>query len=251
MKVTKHTLERRASEIAMPDSTSNVADRIRYLIGTMRRTQAQFAKLVGIDATGLSKMLSGRLVVSNRTISRIAKATACNREWLEFGRGIPYPRITDAPEVSMVSTGLSAVTDAEVCRFNIIGAPVYDVDVTAGHAELNTMFTTENIIGSLYMPQVNPHNPIVRVSGDSMEPRIPNGSYISIRQISLDSPIFWGRPYLVITDDYRMVKIVRRHEDDSLVILHSLNSEYDDIDMPRKNIRHLFLVESVMTYDIL
>ncbi len=253
MKVTSQTLERRASKVTVPDGESTITDRIRYLISVMRRTQAQFAKLCGIDPAGLSKMLSGRLAVSRRSISRITSASGVSREWLETGQGLPYPRITDAPEVTMVNagTGLDAVTDPELCHFNIIGAPVYDVDVTAGRQELAAMFTSEHIVGSLYLPQIDPRNPIVRVSGDSMIPRIPNGSFISIRRIETDATIYWGRIYLVVTQDYRMVKVLHRHDDPEFVILHSLNPDYDDIEINRRDIRHLFLVEAVMNYDVL
>ncbi len=251
MKVTEKTLERRASESVLPDTSATVIDRIRYLISNSRRTQAQFARQAGIDPTGLSKMLAGRQPISGRTLGRIAVSTGCNRDWLDEGVGIPFPRISEVPDITMLTSGVNAVTDPEVCRFNLVGAPVYDIDVTAGHTELSTAFTSEHIIGSLYMPQINPNNPIVHVSGHSMDPMIPHNSWISIRRIAPDAPIFWGQPYLVITEDYRMVKIVRRHPtDDSLVILHSANPEFDDIDMPRRLIRMLFLVESAMTYDI-
>ena len=54
----------------------------------------------------------------------------------------------------------------------------------------------------------------------------------------------------MVTDDYRMVKVLRRHPDESKIILHSFNPEFDDIELPRDQIRHLFVVQSVITYNI-
>ena len=70
---------------------------------------------------------------------------------------------------------------------------------------------------------------IVRVSGDSMSPVIRNGDYIAVRELTNLRQIFWGQIYVVILDDYRMVKYIRHHDDPALVILRSENKRYDDI----------------------
>ena len=52
--------------------------------------------------------------------------------------------------------------------------------------------------------------------------------------------------YVVVLDDYRMVKFVRRHEDDDKVVLRSANPDYDDMVVDRKSIRSMYLVETVV-----
>ena len=251
MKITENTLRRRADAVELPSTSASIADRLKYLILFTRKTQAQFAAELHIDPATLSKLLSGRLDVSKRMASRISGATGCDRDWLVLGTGIPFPRTaTPSTVVREICRGVSAITDPEVCRYEMIGAPVYDIDVTAGHDALAAMFTDEHIVGRLFLPSINPASPIVRVSGESMKPQIPDGSYISIRPIANDSTIFWGQPYLVVTDDYRMVKVLRRHPDESKILPHSFNPEFDDIELPRDQIRHLFVVQSVITYNI-
>ncbi|MDE6448959.1 MAG: S24 family peptidase, partial [Muribaculaceae bacterium] len=90
---------------------------------------------------------------------------------------------------------------------------------------------------------------IVRVSGDSMKPAISNGSFIAIRPVSATGLVFWGQIYVVVTDNYRMVKYLRRHPDPAYVVLHSDNPDYDDIEMPRDEIQALYIVETVINYD--
>ena len=51
-------------------------------------------------------------------------------------------------------------------------------------------------------------------------------------------------------EDYRMVKVVRRHHDPNMVILHSVNPNYDDMDVPRSKILALYLVETILNYDV-
>jgi phage repressor protein C with HTH and peptisase S24 domain len=51
-------------------------------------------------------------------------------------------------------------------------------------------------------------------------------------------------------EDYRMVKYLRRHSDNDKVILHSANPDYDDMEVSRKDIIGLYLVEAILNYDI-
>ena len=99
------------------------------------------------------------------------------------------------------------------------------------------------------MPAVHPDCCIVRVSGDSMSPVIGNGDLIAIREVRNPNLIFWGQIYVVLLDDYRMVKYIRRHPDASQVILRSENSRYDDIEVAKSDIRSLFLVENIIRID--
>lgn len=140
---------------------------------------------------------------------------------------------------------------AEVAVGGRAGIPVYDIDVTAGAMPLERLLTHDRIVGSVSLPQINPDDVIVRVNGDSMTPVIRDGGYIAIRPISDPSIIFWGQIYVVLLDDYRMVKYLRRcPEDPSMVLLRSANEAYDDIEVRRTDIRRLFIVDAVLNYDI-
>ena len=228
---------------------SSIAERLRLLIVTMRKSQAEFSRLIGIDPGNLSKMLTGRTRLSSKMLDRIASNTGCSLEWLMYGTDVAFPREQDAVPVLERGDNLAdkAVTVPEVRN----GAPVYDIDVTAGAEPLAREFTNDRIIGWLNMPNLTAGTPVVRVSGDSMSPRIQNGSFIQIRPVSLDSPLYWGATYVIVLDDFRMVKVVRRHPDPSMVTLHSVNTEYDDMEIERSLIRGLFIVQSVFNFDVL
>lgn len=219
-------------------------DRVRYLMHMLRKTQAQFAQLIGLDPANLSRALKPGNNVREGFLNRIIVNLGVSKEWLVTGMGEPFPKGTHTLEV----TEGNLITPTFTTR--VVGAPVYDIDVTAGSMELSRMFTKERIIGHLDMPGINAEYPVVRVTGDSMYPRISNGAYVSIRQVSIDSPIFWGQIYVVVLDDYRMVKYVRRHANPDLVTLHSDNPQYDDMEIPRHLIRGLFMVETILNYDI-
>ena len=64
--------------------------------------------------------------------------------------------------------------------------------------------------------------------------------------------IAWGLTYVVELEDYRLVKVIRKCKEDSTkIILHSLNPDYDDMEINRSAVLRLYLVESVVNYQSL
>ena len=244
MAVNENTLQRRSENVKLPESDATVNDRVRYLITRLRKTQQQFATLIGVDGPNLSRILNGRTPFSDAMINRIVVNLGVSKEWLLHGTDVPFPK-------NMVRDIEIFEDEPQVLVRRGEGAPVYDIDATAGYAELSSMFTNDRIIGYLQLPQVDPKNVVIHVSGESMCPQIPNGSFISIRPISAEAPIFWGQTYLVVLDDYRMVKVIRRHDDPSKVILHSNNPDFDDMEVKRSEIKQLFVVDAVINCNLL
>lgn len=229
-------------EIPMPEPSATMLDRLRFLVSASRRSQAKFSKLIDIDPSSMSRLLSGRIPITRQFINRLVVNLGISKEWFTDGVGVPFPR-----EAGVGQVDLNSRLTSPGITVKPKGAPVYDIDATAGVVPISNMFAEDRIIGHLDVPKINPGCPVVRVSGDSMFPTIPDGSYISIREIHDASIILWGAIYLVQLEDYRMVKSLRRHPSDpALVVLHSENPEYDDIEIPRKSIQKLFLVENVI-----
>lgn len=216
--------------------------RLRYIMELRHLSQRGLAALLRIDPSYLSKILTGKLPFSQGLVNRVVADLGISKKWLLTGEGVPF----DKPDVA-VDIPLS-----EPMRpyRNSDGTPVYDLDVTAGCRSLESLFGETRPVGSINIPGVARDANIVKVSGDSMSPRINNGGYIAIRPVSSLRNIFWGQIYVVELDDYRMVKYLRRHPDPELVILHSDNPQYDDMDVLRTDIRSLYIVEAILNYEL-
>lgn len=218
-----------------------IIDRIRYLLdhSPASLTQAEMARRLDMDPSNFSKHLSGKLPISRSLVNRIVVNLGISKNWLETGEGMPFEKRRN-PEVVEYD-------EVKIFEHPYRGIPVYDIDVTAGCRPLERMLTDDRVKGYVDLPRLNPDSIIVRVTGDSMEPRIIDGGFIAIRPVKSCSTIFWGQIYLVILSDYRMVKVLRRHPTNpDMVILHSENPIYDDIDVAREEIEALFLVETVL-----
>lgn len=228
---------------SIPHPTASVADRLKYLIHLGRMTQAQFAEKIGMNPSNISKVLTGKMTISEAMINRVVVDMGVSKAWLRDGVGVPYEK-TSPTVKEIVPSGRAQAAP------NPGGTPIYDIDVTAGCRELGSLFTVDRIVGSIDLPGISGQDyAIVSVSGDSMSPAIKNGAYLAIRRMSLTAPIHWGQIYVVVLEDFRMVKYVRRHPDPEKVYLHSDNPSYDDIEVSLSQIKDLYMVEGILTYE--
>lgn len=125
--------------------------------------------------------------------------------------------------------------------------PIYDIDVTAGTASFAEL-KSGNIVG-YFAHQNHKHTEgFVRVSGDSMEPKFSSGDYIGFKKIEDMEIIQYGKPYIIETiDNQRMVKVLKKSTEKDYLILHSYNDEYQDLELPIRKIKSIYLVLARIT----
>ena len=77
---------------------------------------------------------------------------------------------------------------------------------------------------------------------DAMEPRLLPGAYLFLAPCTIEAVVF-GRFYLIVTESYRLCRIIRRSDEKEHMRLVSLRPErYDDILLPQKDIRALYRI---------
>ena len=223
-----------------------IIDRVKYIIREMGLTQGEFARRIGVDSSNMSKYLNGKLPLNDSLINRIVVNLGLSKDWITTGSDLPYAKQpVTMPSEAMVFDGQIR----NVPSTDRQGTPVYDIDVTAGIMPRARMFATENIVGYVNLPGIPEGCRIVTVSGDSMYPVIRSGDFIAVRELSNLQQIFWGQIYVVVLDDYCMVKYVRRHDDPDMVILRSENRNYDDMEVRRTDIRDMMFVQHILHVD--
>lgn len=214
------------------------SERIAAILSHYNLSVNEFTTMAGIKTKqAVYDLLHGK----TRSISTAMenKILSCfpeiNRAWLLTGDGEMFST-EPPPEV------------VEVVEY---GTPVYDVDATCGDRSRPIVFTDEHIIGHVNLPNVSPTAAIIRANGDSMEPHIHDGDWIAVREVKNLNVLYYGQVYLVITDELRLLKYLRKDEDEqNYVLLRSDNKNYDDIRLPKTDIRHLFIVENILSLHI-
>lgn len=121
--------------------------------------------------------------------------------------------------------------------------PIHSFDVVGGsvNQESDTM---GYIMG--YMPFVNAKNGdiSVLVTGNSMYPTYPSGSYIQIRKIDYWKEfIEFGQVHIIeLMDDRRLIKEIRKGSDKKHLRLISHNQNFDEVEVSTDFVRSVWLV---------
>ncbi|HYG16526.1 MAG TPA: S24 family peptidase [Bacteroidia bacterium] len=133
-------------------------------------------------------------------------------------------------------------TDAQI--------PFYNVDVTASAFPV---FADEREEPEYFIsiPAFKDCDFAVPIYGDSMYPKIKNGHIVAVKEVKNKTVILYGEIYLVITEDYRTVKYIRKHPGDiSKVLLCSENPSFDDVEISRDSIIRLFKVRGQISINV-
>ena len=224
------------------EGCDDIIGRLRHIMSLRHLSQRGLARMLRLDPSNLSKVMTGKLPFTEGLVNRIVADLGVSKPWLKSGHGLPFEKKSMTRDITMPEPALAVSADGCV--------PVYDVDVTAGCRSLEQIFSETRPVGMMNIPELPAGTQVVKVRGDSMSPRISNGGYVAIRHIRDPRNIFWGQMYVVQLDEYRMVKYVRRHPDPTMVVLHSDNPAYDDMDVSRADIRALYIVEAVLNYQV-
>ncbi len=87
------------------------SDRVRHVIGTSGLTQAAYATQIGLDATKLSKSLSGARRFSSLDLARIAELSGVTVDWLLTGVVSPLATAARASHGSSSGTALQIASE--------------------------------------------------------------------------------------------------------------------------------------------
>lgn len=204
----------------------SVKMRLRVILEKSGLTSHAYAQSVHIDPSAFAKKLKGSLPVTNNDLDKLEKFGKISKDWLLTGEG------------SMLSEPSTPSPRSAV--------PVYDVDVTCGLTEPRT-YADMPLEGYIDIPSISKDAIIVKSHGDSMLPTVHDGDYVAIRRIDTWDYIMFGNIYVVELPDYRAMKRIRKGSDEAHVVLRSDNDDYDDVEVPKADIRSLWVVENIIS----
>lgn len=222
---------------------SDLSERFLFSMSKCGVNGYQMAKEHVINSQStLTKIKQGIQEPSKKMIDLYCEKYNVNKAWLYTGEGNMLNDVAEKPE-----TPLEIVPAAKSNSCD--GIPVYNIDATCGTDYRDIDFTDENVIGCVSLPSIRKGAVVIRANGDSMVPIIHDGDFVVIRQIHSWEDLFYGQIYLLLLDEYRMIKFVRRYEpdEDNYIILRSENPKYDDIKLAKNKIRKLFIVENILS----
>ena len=182
-------------------------DRIRNRRKELKMTQDELAKLTGYnDRSSIAKIEAKKADLSQSKIIAFAEALKVSTSYLMDGE------VKEIEEKSNIN-----MNDIET---DFMMIPLYE-SISAGYGASNSEFI--KMIPVFGLKKNGTTYFAVKVEGDSMEPKIPNGSTIIIKK---DIAIEVGEIGAFNLNDENFVKQKKVVKD--RLILHSFNLAYDD-----------------------
>lgn len=217
-------------------------------------TQKEAAAGMGTTEAIMSSALKGvpkALTDSFLTRFNDAYGNAFNLPWLLTGEG---EMLKPSPEhVAILAEREKMIAYADDIRDDLQGRVVcYDLELTCGFDR--AFLTPESRVGSVDLPNVRISQEAfaVRATGESMLPMVNNGDWVVLRQVHQYEYVDYGKIYAILTDDHNFLKRIRKHPESPkthyLLISDNEAAGYDPIDLPKADIRQLFVVEHILAF---
>lgn len=158
-----------------------------------------------------------------------------NLNWLILGEGDMLRSDADAQE---------QVAAAEPTAVG--GIPLIPIEAMAGVLSGNSTQVMERECEHYNIPMFKGAEFLIRISGDSMQPKYYSGDIVACKRLPLDTFFQWNRVYVVDSEQGVIIKRVRRGSDDRHIVFVSENTAYEPFELPLEKIYSIALVVGVV-----
>lgn len=233
-------------------------ERIRTLRKAAKLSQQSLGDACGVDRAAVTKWERDPTVkINGDSLLKLSKAVDCTPEYILYGEkeGVPYKRTekltSNVNEVGVIHewSGSTQLEDDEV------EVPFYkEVELAAGAGSLvkkeNSGFKLRFAKSTLKRYNVEAAcAACVTVSGDSMEPVLPDKATVGIN--TANTKIKDGSMYALDQDGFLRVKVVHRLPSGGIRLRSFNRDEYPDEDYNGHEAKDIKVLGSVFWYSVM
>lgn len=163
--------------------------------------------------------------------------------------------INKFPDISLnwlimgIGDMLRSDTDTQIATAEpttIGGIPLIPIEAMAGVLSGNSAQVMERDCEHYNIPMFKGAEFLIRISGDSMQPKYYSGDIVACKRLPLDTFFQWNRVYVVDSEQGVIIKRVRRGSDDRHIVFVSENTAYEPFELPLDKIYSIALVVGVV-----
>lgn len=212
------------------------------------KTQTEFSNRIGTSSQNFYQVQKG---VRNITIDQIVtlqenfKGVINPFYLLGFGSPLLEDGEIDIPIIAPkdVKSSNEPIGSYNSKQFSLI--PLYNIDAAASPL---TLFndSKESIIAYLCLPGFKGCTGALYVFGDSMEPTYNSGDIIILKELKDKRLINFGQTYVIITNEDRYLKNIKKADKPEMIVLSSYNDYYQDWSIPIDSITSLYEVKGLV-----
>lgn len=203
-------------------------DRLQRLIDYYSGgNKTQFANKLGITPQGISSWVSRDTFDIELVYAKCENVSA---QWLLTGEG------------EMLDEGCQ-LTPGER---KPLGIPLLPVEAVAGVLSGNDMQVMEYDCEYFDVPTFKGAEFLIRVTGDSMQPKYYSGDIVACKRLPIDTFFQWNRVYVIGSEQGVILKRVRQGSDAEHITLVSENTDYAPFELPLNKVHSIALVVGVV-----
>jgi len=228
---------------------NNLSVNIRARLRDLGMTQKELAERAGVSTVMVHKLLSGKALSTSKILD-FARVLECEAQWLLSGKN--QPKIESNAEWL---GGIDAWDSKTPLRDDEVELPFYtEVQLAAGNGVVETI---ENIGPKLRFAKSalvrngtdSAHAVCVKVSGNSMEPVIPDGATIGIDTAKTD--IADGKIFAINHDGMLRVKMLYRVPGGGIRLKSFNTEEYPDETYTSEGAHKIQIIGKLFWYSVL
>lgn len=202
---------------------------IKWLLeNTDGLTKTALADTFGIKPAKFSEILNERMLAGTDVMSVLCSKYHISSKWLLTG------------DCSMLAS------DSADASNNAVGIPLLPVDAVAGVLSGNDTQIMARDCEYFDVPTFSGAEFLIRVSGDSMQPKYYSGDIVACRRLPIDTFFQWNRVYVIGSEQGVILKRVRQGSDAQHIILVSENTEYPPFELSLSRVHSIALVIGVV-----
>ncbi|MGI2111846.1 S24 family peptidase [Shewanella frigidimarina] len=224
-------------------------ERIKERRKLVRLTQPELAKMIGVTKATISQWESAATSPKGENLYNLAKHLKCTTDWLLFGK-------ESKPTSNAEWAGPMETWDSNTpLNDDEVEIPFYmEVELAAGHGIIEAPHYNGPKLrfakSTLRKSSVDPTNAAcVRVSGNSMEPVLPNGSTVGVDTSQTD--VIDGKMYAINQDGMLRVKTLYKLPGGGLRLRSYNIDEWPDERYEGEVIKQIKIIGKVFWYSVL
>ncbi|MDQ8954518.1 S24 family peptidase [Acinetobacter rudis] len=232
----------------------DTSGRINLKMKELGLTQADLIRSTGAGRATVHGWVNGTNKPSAKHINALSNALKTTPQWLLDGHESHGPSHSTTSEINCKPVfAWETPEDLDPNAYVII--PHVNVRFSAGNGCIAEFEPTEKELGTaqpidwIHKKKISPKNLVtVDIDGDSMEPRIPNGSVVMLdKSINTLDQVQSGRVYAIRYGNELKIKRLSRRFDGALII-DSDNPEYKTEIVELNQLEHISIIGKYVSH---
>jgi transcriptional regulator with XRE-family HTH domain len=198
--------------------------------------QVDFAKEVEISQQALSQIEHGTILPSLDLLQKITSKYS-----------IDYNFIIDGKAVLKNYKAPLSTFQAKEDTFNLYNGVPYYEELIASAGDVASFLQTAQPVSYVNLPQIKDCQAVLFVHGSSMKGVVEPGDLIAIKELKSRDEFDPALPYMIITEEHRMIKYLRADDNDASIIWAE-STNHVKIKLNTDNIKMIYAIKCVIRF---